>query len=245
MQNKMAISMIVRQIRFTLKTKSLQHSAELERLGKQVEHHPLSDRVHLLGHKPQIKAIATILRNRLTPAEEFNFYLDRLSSLLVEKAMDTHPFVSSSIKTPQDYDYTGLKSAGDISAIIVLRGGSCMETGLRRSIPDCPTGRLLIQSNYRTGEPELHYLKLLPDIATHKTVLLLDSQMSSGGAALMAVKVLVDHGVPESNIVFVTFMAGQRGLNRLTNVFKGIRVVTGTTIDDNEERWIEERYFGC
>ncbi len=120
-----------------------------------------------------------------------------------------------------------------------------METGLKRVIPDCQTGRLLIKTNYRTGEPELHYRKLPQNIAKHDGVLLLDPQMSSGGAALMAVRVLVDHGVPAEKIIFVTYFAGKMGLNRLLKVFPGIKVVACKVIDDFEERWIEKRYFGC
>lgn len=44
---------------------------------------------------------------------------------------------------------------------------------------DCRTGRLLIQSNVRNGEPELHYLKLPEHIETHNSVLLLDPQVSA------------------------------------------------------------------
>jgi uridine kinase len=149
------------------------------------------------------------------------------------------------VYTSQDYGYNGLKSAGIVSAVVILRGGSCLEPGLRRTIPDCLTGRMLIQSNLRTAEPELHYLKLFPDIEKHKTVLLLDSQMSSGGAALMAVKVLVDHGLAEEKIVFVTCLAGKRGLKRLLSVFPKIQVVAANMGDEYEKRWIEERYFGC
>jgi uridine kinase len=69
--------------------------------------------------------------------------------------------------------------------------------------------------------------------------------MSSGGAALMAVQVLVDHGVPEEKIVFVTYFAGRIGLGRLTKVFPGVKVVVSTIVPDFEERWIEKRYFGC
>lgn len=88
-------------------------------------------------------------------------------------------------------------------------------------------------------------VKLPKDINTHQSVLLLDPQTSSGGAALMAVQVLRDHGVPEHKIVFVTYFAGKIGLNRLTQVFPSIRVVVCKIVDDLEERWISERYFGC
>lgn len=137
---------------------------------------------------------------------------------------------------------------GEVSAVVILRGGSILETGLRRVIPDCRTGRILIQTSYRTGEPELHYYKFAAGVETHDCVLLLDPQMSSGGAALMAVRVLLDHGVEEKNIVFVTYMAGRLGLNRLMTVFPEIRVVVIRVVDDSdgqkELRWVEERYCG-
>lgn len=147
--------------------------------------------------------------------------------------------------TPQKNQYDGLAASGTISAVSLLRGGSCLEPALRRTLPDCLTGRLLIQSNYRTGEPELHFCYLPTTIGQHATVMLLDPQMSSGGAALMAVRVLVDHGVDENRIVFVTYFAGEKGVRRLMSVFPGIRVVVARLGNDMERRWIEEKYLGC
>lgn len=149
------------------------------------------------------------------------------------------------METPTGNKYNGLAATGETSAVVILRAGSVFETGLKRVLPDCRTGRLLIQSNIRTGEPELHYLKLPENIQYHDSVLLMDPQMSSGGAALMAVQVLVDHGVPEDKIVFVTYFAGKLGLNRLTKVFPELKVVVCTMVADFEERWIERKYFGC
>jgi uridine kinase len=160
-------------------------------------------------------------------------------------AINNIEFNSKTVETSTGNHYKGLQAAGEITAVVILRAGSTFETGLKRVIPDCRTGRVLIQSNVRTGEPELHYLKLPNDISTHNSVLLLDPQMSSGGAALMAVQVLVDHGVPQERIVFVTYFAGKMGLNRLTKVFPKLKVVVCTIVADYEERWIEKRYFGC
>ena len=61
----------------------------------------------------------------------------------------------------------------------------------------------------------------------------------------MAVQVLVDHGVSEEKIVFVTYFAGKLGLNRLTKVFPEVKVVVCDIVADFQERWIERRYFGC
>jgi uridine kinase len=159
--------------------------------------------------------------------------------------MNNISFTASFIQTPTGAKYHGLQTTGEISAVVILRAGSAFECGLKRVIPDCKTGRILIQSNIRTGEPELHFLKLPDGINRHESVLLLDPQMSSGGAALMAVQVLVDHGVLQENIVFVTYSAGKMGLNRLTKVFPEVKVVVCMIVADYEERWIETRYFGC
>lgn len=132
-----------------------------------------------------------------------------------------------------------------MSAIAILRGGSCLETALKRTIPDCITGRVLIQTNEGTEEPELHYLKLPPKVEEHKMVMLMDPQMASGGAALMAVRVLMDHGVDEQRIVFVTCAAGKLGLKRLTTVYPGVTVIVGRIEEEREPRWMERRYFGC
>lgn len=53
----------------------------------------------------------------------------------------------------------------------------------------------------------------------------------------MSVQVLVDHGVPEEKIVFVTYFAGKMGLNRLTKVFPEVKVVVCEIVADFEERW--------
>ncbi|RMD43847.1 hypothetical protein DV735_g1297, partial [Chaetothyriales sp. CBS 134920] len=245
MQNKMAIAMIVNQTRQMLKDKSLRHQAELERLGEELESFELSDNVSMLEQTPQVAGILTILRNTATIEEDFIFYFNRLTDILIGKALDGHKYAEEKVLTPANVPYHGIKSAGRVSAVVVLRGGSAMETGLKRTIPDCLTSRLLIQSNLRTGEPELHYLKLVPDLAEHETVMLLDPQMPSGGAALMAVKVLTDHGVAEDRIVFVTCLAGKRGLKRLMSVFPQIKVVAAGLASDYEKRWMEDRYFGC
>jgi uridine kinase len=154
-------------------------------------------------------------------------------------------YKSLTVETPQGNKYQGLVSKGEVSAVIVLRGGSAFETALRKTIPDCRTGRLLIQSDYTTGEPELHYLRLPEDINKHESVLLLDTQMASGGAALMAVQVLVDHGVSLDRIVLATYSAGRAGLHRLTSVFPEITVVVCNILQDQEPRWVENRYFRC
>ncbi|KAK0744203.1 uridine kinase family-domain-containing protein [Schizothecium vesticola] len=244
-ENQVAMSMVVQFIQQKLLEKSSRHRAALTELEIAAESEPLSDRVVILPQTSQLHGMNTIIRNIDTDSEDFIFYFDRFATLLVEQALNNIPFAPVQITTPQGYQYAGLRARGQVSAVILLRGGAALEAGLRRVIPDCQTGRVLIQSNVRTGEPELHYLVLPRDIDAHEAVLLLDAQMSSGGSALMAVQVLADHGVRPERIVLATYSAGRIGLHRLTTVFPGIAVVVGNLERDVEERWVERRYFRC
>ncbi|KFH42094.1 Uridine-cytidine kinase-like-like protein [Hapsidospora chrysogenum ATCC 11550] len=245
-ENRVALAeMMVHFIERKLFEKSRHHREALSRLGAACKEEPLSNRVVVLDDTPQLKFMNTILQDIDTNAEDFIFYFDRLASLIVEQALNNVQFKSLTVETPEGYKYQGLVPKGEVSAVIVLRGGSAFETALRKTIPDCRTGRLLIQSDYTTGEPELHYLRLPEDINKHESVLLLDTQMASGGAALMAVQVLVDHGVSLDRIVLATYSAGRVGLHRLTSVFPEITVVVCNILQDQEPRWVEKRYFRC
>lgn len=236
--------MVADHIRKTLNQKSKKHQHDLQVLGKNVEDAPLSSKVVILEQTNQVVGLNSVLLDPETGREDFIFTFDRIATLLLDRATSNASFESKTVTTPINHTYTGLVS-GSISAIIILRGGSILEPALRKVVPDCVTGRLLIQSNYRTGEPQLHYLMLPDNIATQSCVFVLDPQMSSGGAALMAVKVLVDHGVEEKNITFVTYFAGKNGLGRLTAVFPDINVVVCRIAEDLEERWMEQKYLGC
>ncbi|KAF2239951.1 uridine-cytidine kinase-like protein-like 1 [Viridothelium virens] len=249
-ENKVAISMVSDRIRKTLEHKSHLHQLELRRLGRAAEDQPLSPNVTILPPRPQIVGLNTLLLTPSTDRETFIFSFDRLATLLIESATALHPSYSlHTITTPTGHTYTGLAPPpgrrGSVSAVVILRGGSALETGLKRVIPDCRTGRMLIQTSYRTGEPELHFRKLPEGLGEQALVLLLDAQMSSGGAALMAVRVLVDHGVEEGRIVYVAWMAGRQGLKRLGSVFPDVRVVVGRVVEDLEVRWVERKYLGC
>ncbi|KAL1911341.1 Uridine kinase [Sporothrix stenoceras] len=243
--NKVAISTVVQYIQQKLREKSKEHQATLTRLQREAKEMPLSNRIVFLPQTPQLRGMNTIIHDVETTSEDFIFYFDRLSGLLIELALNNAAFAPAVIQTPQGNTYHGLKSDGIVSAVVLERGGSALKTGLQRVIPDCRLGHILIETNVRTGEPELRYQKLARDIDTHATVLLLDAQMSSGGSALMAVQVLLDHGVAPERIVLATYSAGRMGLQRLTSCFPAISVVVCHLVEDIEERWIERRYFRC
>ncbi|KAI5299438.1 hypothetical protein KEM56_003233 [Ascosphaera pollenicola] len=239
------VDMVVRHIQQILRDKSQAHEQELRMLGKLVADEPLSQSVILMEQTPQVKGMNTLLQDPATQQVNFDFYFNRLAGVLITRALDLVTYASQKITTPTGTSYSGLAFPSSISAVSILRGGACLEKAFQNLIPDAMVGRILIQTNYRTAEPELHYHKLPRYIKSHDAVVLLDAQMSSGGAGLMAVRVLVDHGVEEHKIILVAVRAGKKGLNRLTAVYPHVKIVVGGVDEEGEDRWIEKRYFGC
>jgi uridine kinase len=100
--------------------------------------------------------------------------------------------------------------------VSILRSGACLERGLRRVIRDVSLGSVLIQNNSRSGEPLLYDVRLpayLKYRATAKEtyVFLMDSQIGTGATAMMAIRVLLDHGVPEDHITVICFLISRKG----------------------------------
>ncbi|PWW76519.1 PRK-domain-containing protein [Tuber magnatum] len=243
-ENSIAIDMIMKHIQRALLSKSDEHIKTLRALGQGHDaDEPLPTSVKVLKDTPQLRAMHTILHDEETTREDFVFYFDRLATLLVERGSDHLAFKPKEVVTPQGITYAGLELSKDVSAVVILRSGGTLEVGLRRVVPDARIGRLLIQSNARTGEPELHYQNL-PSSLAKDSVLVLDPQVATGAGALMAVTVLKDHGVEEERIVFVTYLAGLGGLRRLTKVFPKLKIIVGKIQEGFERRWIDERYFG-
>ena len=57
----------------------------------------------------------TILRDQKTPRGDFIFYADRLSTLIVEKALELIPHRPKTVRTPVGIDYTGVTQTDEVS----------------------------------------------------------------------------------------------------------------------------------
>lgn len=97
---------------------------------------------------------------------------------------------------------------------------------LRKTFPDIPVGKLLIQSDSLTGEPQLH-MEALPQINEESQYFLFDAQIISGAGAIMAIQVLLDHEVKERNIVLISYLLTEVGVRRIFNVFPNITLIVG------------------
>ncbi|GCB73546.1 hypothetical protein scyTo_0002625 [Scyliorhinus torazame] len=115
------------------------------------------------------------------------------------------------------------------AGVSILRAGETMEPALRAVCKDVTVGKILIQTNHITGEPELHYLRLPKDISEDH-VILMDCTVSTGAAALMAIRVLLDHDVQEDKIFLISLLMAEMGVHSVAYAFPQVNIIT-TAVD--------------
>ncbi|XP_066092856.1 uridine-cytidine kinase-like 1 isoform X1 [Saccopteryx bilineata] len=226
--NTVAIDLIVQHVHSQLEERKLRW--DMAALASAHQCHPLPQTLSVLKSTPQVRGMHTIIRDKETSRDEFIFYSKRLMRLLIEHALSFLPFQDCVVQTPQGQDYAGKCYAGkQITGVSILRAGETMEPALRAVCKDVRIGTILIQTNQLTGEPELHYLRLPKDISDDH-VILMDCTVSTGAAAMMAVRVLLDHDVPEDKIFLLSLLMAEMGVHSVAYAFPRVRIIT-TAVD--------------
>ncbi|CAD6198581.1 unnamed protein product [Caenorhabditis auriculariae] len=190
----------------------------------------LPDNLIIIRDTPQVKGLHTYIRSRDTNRDEFIFYSERLSRILFEEAMNHMPYQAVDIELVNGCKSTGIRKAASICGVAIMRAGETMENSLRNIVKDCKMGKILIQTNETTLDPELHYLRLPVDIHDYK-VILMDATVATGNAAMMAIRILLDHDVTEENIYLCSLVMSEQGAHSLAYAFPKVKLIT-TAMDE-------------
>uniref|UniRef100_A0A8C7Z7D7 Uridine-cytidine kinase n=1 Tax=Oryzias sinensis TaxID=183150 RepID=A0A8C7Z7D7_9TELE len=254
--NMVAIDLIVQHVHSQLeeinKVDILRELSVRALLASAQQMQQLPQTLSVLESTPQVRGLHTIIRNKETSRDEFIFYSKRLMRLLIEHALTFLPSQPCAVQTPQGHEYEGRRHSGKgITGVSILRAGETMEPALRAVCKDVRIGKILIQTNLDSGEPELHYLRLPKDISEDH-IILMDSTVSTGAAAMMAVRVLLDHEVQEDKIMLVSLLMAELGVHSVAYAFPKVKIIT-TAVDKNLDDCLHvipgigdfgDRYFG-
>lgn len=199
----------------------------------------------------QVRGLMTIIRNVQTRRNDFIFYSDRLTRLLVEKSLELLPVFPRTVVTPLNLPYEGVSFEGKICAVSIMRAGESMEKPVREVCKKIRVGKILIQRDEETARPIVYYSKLPTDIG-RRWVFLLDPMLATGGSALEAIRILLKAGVREDHLIFINLLACPEGLGAVFSAYPLVRVVTGAVDEGlNERAYIVpglgdfgDRYFG-
>ncbi len=190
--------------------------------------------VLLLPQTSLLRALHTVVRDRNASGRDFEIYSRRIIRLLLETGLDLLPFEKREVTTPVGETYHGLEFPRRVCGVSVVRAGESMETELREMVPGIRIGKILIQRDKRTKQPELFYKHLPGDIHTDH-VLLMEPMLATGGSALAALDVLREAGVPDENVVLINFLASPTGLERFSRAAPDVKVVTSAVEDGMNE----------
>lgn len=205
----------------------------------------------LLRQTPLIKSVHTLLRDSTQDRETFIFNATRLTRLLIESALSKLPFMEKAVETPVGSLYHGKLAAAKICGVSVVRAGESMEVALQEVCKDIRIGKLLIQTSPVTREPLLVYSKLPRDIS-QRYVLLMDPMIGTAATALMAIRVVLDHGVPEDHIFFLTLVTAPEGIRTIAYAFPQVKLFTSAIDKEVTSNYFilpgmgnfGDRYFG-
>lgn len=98
---------------------------------------------------------------------------------------------------------------------------------------------------------QLYYLRLPKDIKDYR-VILMDATVATGAAAIMAIRVLLDHDVAEENVLLASLLMAESGVHSIAYAFPRVKIVTSALDPEINEKFhvlpgignFGDRYFG-
>lgn len=80
----------------------------------------------------------------------------------------------------------------------------------------------------------------------------MDATVATGAAALMAIRVLLDHDVKEENILFLSLIAAESGVHTIAYAYPKVKIVTAAVDPEVNDKFhiipgignFGDRYFG-
>lgn len=247
LDNSIAINLMIKHIKNQLVLKSRNHLQRLKKLGVNIKFDIDKFNIKLLQNTNQVKGINSILFDTSTSRNDFIFYFNRMCGLLIELAQEFMTnYTNVDIDTGKGIYHGKKLLQNQYNAVNIIRSGDCFMTSIKKSFPEISIGKLLIQSDSTTGEPQLHFERL-PHKLSDK-IMLFDSQIISGAGAIMAIQVLLDHHVKEQDIILITYLSTEIGIRRIVNVFPKVKIVVGklSSMEDsnsNNKVWYNNEGF--
>ncbi|KAF6072304.1 uridine kinase [Candida albicans] len=247
LDNSIAINLMIKHIKNQLALKSRNHLQRLKKLGVNIKFDIDKFNIKLLQNTNQVKGINSILFDTSTSRNDFIFYFNRMCGLLIELAQEFMTnYTNVDIDTGKGIYHGKKLLQNQYNAVNIIRSGDCFMASIKKSFPEISIGKLLIQSDSTTGEPQLHFERL-PHKLSDK-IMLFDSQIISGAGAIMAIQVLLDHHVKEQDIILITYLSTEIGIRRIVNVFPKVKIVVGklSSMEDsnsNNKVWYNNEGF--
>lgn len=160
-----------------------------------------ASRVTVLDH-PFVQHKIALLRNKNTEIAQFRRLVCELAQIETYEATRDVATHEVPVSTPIA-DTTGHVFDDDTFAVVpILRAGMGMLEGALQMLPTTSVGVLGMERDEETHVPREYYAKM-PKGIEHKTVLLIDPMLATGGSSIAAVQYLRRAGVKDLRALFL------------------------------------------
>ena len=182
------------------------------------------DNVFIFDH-PLIKHKVAILRDKRTGMKEFRELIEELTTIMTYESMRDVSLVPVQVETPLEVTTQYKVPEESIAIVPILRAGLGMVNGVHKVCPTAKVGHIGMYRDEETLEPQEYYCKL-PDGIEHKTVLLVDPMLATGGSVCDALAALKKRGC--KNIRFMCIIAAPEGVQKVAEAYPDIPVYVST-----------------
>ncbi len=178
-----------------------------------------------------------VLRDKKTGTKEFREVVEEVCVYMCYRALEDAELNEVEIETPITKMVTGELDENRYAFVPILRAGMGMLGGLTQVIPNAKIGHIGMYRDEKNGNKPVNYFFKVPSDIEHRTVILLDPMLATGGSAVDAIDMLKEKGV--KSIKFLCVIAAPEGLKVVTEAHPDVPIYCGA-IDDhlNEKAYI-------
>lgn len=199
----------------------------------------LSDKNLILCVNPILENSLSIIRDKDTTPELFRSAVKRIAYFLIFTATKNIPTVSTKIETPLE-EVLVRNIPSDIKIILapILRAGLGFLDAALELLPQAIVNHIGMYRDEKTLEPVWYYNKLPNTFSQPQKdyVYILDPMLATGHSMASAIKLFIDSGMSEENIVAVTLISAPEGIINLRKHYGNVKIITAS-VDEKLNRY--------
>jgi uracil phosphoribosyltransferase len=182
---------------------------------------------------PLVQHKLSILRDRSTSVREFRALCAEISMLMAFDAMRALPLEDAVVETPVASAQVRRLAGKKLALVAILRAGLVMADGILTLVPAARVGHVGLYRDETTLEPVRYFLKLPSDI-DEREVFVLDPMLATGGSAVAALDLLVEHGVRQPRLLCI--LAAPEGVARVQAAHPDVEIILAAQDERLDER---------
>ena len=185
---------------------------------------------------PLVRHKLGLLRDSATGPALFRQVVGEIATLLAYEATADLPLTTAAVDTWAGPLTVDRCMQSTVTLVPILRAGLGFLPGVQALLPNAPVSVIGLRRDEQTHRPQTYYQRFVDDLE-HRTALLIDPMLATGGSAIAAIDALKAAGCPRIKGIFL--VAAPEGLRALESAHPDIEVYTAAI----DERLNEHAYI--